>query len=89
MHEEIQARISLLRGVTQEQIAAACGICPTVFSRYLRGRRVAPAGFVEQVSSELDLLEEAERAANEARSEVLARRSPRQRPTPVHPQGAA
>ena len=57
--------------VTQEVLAAMLGHDPTVFSRYLRGVRLAPDGFEARVIAMLNKLEEAEDAADEARRRVL------------------
>ena len=59
-------------GFTQERLAVALGIDPTLLGRYLRGIRLMPQGFEERVHATLDRLEAAERAADEARRRVLS-----------------
>ena len=67
---KIKLRIFEL-GIRQEQVADEAGYDPTLFSRYLRGRRRPPADFFEKVNAALDRLEAAEKAASEARERVL------------------
>lgn len=57
--------------ITQERLALQLGFDPSLFSRYLRGLRPAPDGFVARVAAALDQLERAEAAADEARQRVL------------------
>ena len=59
-------------GITQERVAVAIGIDPSLLGRYLRGIRPMPANFEARVHAALDRLERAERAAAEARARVLA-----------------
>ncbi len=68
---KIKLRIFEL-GIRQEQVAEEAGYDPTLFSRYLRGRRPPPADFFEKVNAALDRLEAAKKAANEAWERVLA-----------------
>ena len=59
-------------GLTQERVALALGIDPSLLGRYLRGIRPMPEGFEARINATLDRLEAAERAANAARERVLA-----------------
>ena len=59
-------------GIRRQDIAAQLGYSETMFSLYLHGRRPAPEGFEGQVLAALDLLERADKAAQEARERVLA-----------------
>ena len=59
-------------GLTQERVALALGIDPSLLGRYLRGIRPMSEGFEARLHTTLDRLEAAERAANEARERVLA-----------------
>ena len=59
-------------GIRQEQVAEEAGYDPTLFSRFLRGRRPPPPDFFEKVNAALDRLEAAKKAANEAWERVLA-----------------
>ena len=68
---DIAQRIAL-SGLTQDAVAAQAGIHPSALSRVLRGLRPPPQGFEKRVNAALDVLEAAERAAEEARSRVLA-----------------
>ena len=67
---DIKLRIVRL-GIRQEQVAEAAGYESTLFSRYLNGRRRPPPDFFEKVNAALDLLEAAEKAAQEAKEKVL------------------
>ena len=67
----IRDRIALA-GTTQERVAQAVGIEPSLFSRILRGLRQPPEGFESRVRAALDRMEAAERAADEARRRFLA-----------------
>ena len=71
IHVRIKGRI-FRAGVTQEQIAQAMGIEPTLFSRILRGLRPMPEGFEQRIHATLDRLEAAEKAAQNARERALA-----------------
>ena len=53
-------------------MAELVGIEPTLFSRYINGRRKPPPDFEARVMKALNLLERAEAAAREARERVLA-----------------
>ena len=60
-------------GVTQQDLADALGINPTLLNHILKGRRTPPADFEARVTAALDRLEQAERAADRARQKVLRR----------------
>ena len=68
---KVNGRIAELR-LRQADVAARLAMHPTLFNAYLRGRRPAPDSFTTRVHAVLDLLEAAERAAQEARERVLA-----------------
>ena len=59
-------------GVTQEQIAQAMGIEPTLFSRILRDRRLMPEGMEARIHAVLDQLKEEKRVAVEAVEKQVA-----------------
>ena len=59
-------------GVRRQDIAIQLGISESLFSLYINGRRSAPEDFEARVLAALELLEEAECAAREARAAVLA-----------------
>ena len=59
-------------GVRQADLAVRLGINPSLLNAFLRGRRSMPDGLEARIHSTLDLLESAERAADEARQRVLA-----------------
>ena len=67
----IRGRIAEV-GVRQADIAAQIGMHETLLNAILRGRRKQPEGFATRVLEALDLLEEANQAAAEARERVLA-----------------
>ena len=77
-HETKLEIITRLRGLIAERriprraIAAQLGYSESLFSLILNGYRPMPEGFEERVVAELDLQEEAEAAAQEARERVLA-----------------
>ena len=50
-------------GLTQERVAVALGIDPSLLGRYLRGIRSMPEGMEARINAALDLLEEEKRAA--------------------------
>ena len=58
-------------GVAQQDVAQQLGISVTSLNLYLNGRRRPPVDFEPRVLAALDLLERAERAADEARRRVL------------------
>ena len=60
-------------GVTQQDVADALGLNPTLLNHILKGRRTPPADFERRVTAALDRLERAERAADKARQKVLKR----------------
>ena len=68
--EHIKARIASFP-LSQEQIALKAGYEPSLFSRILRGLRPEPENFAANVTTALDKLEQAERAADTARQRVL------------------
>ena len=76
--QQIPSNISRLRGrmaevgIRRQDIAAQLGYGESLFSLYINSRRPAPEGFEERVQAALDLLEQADRAAKEARDKVLA-----------------
>ena len=59
-------------GIRRQDIAAQMGYSETMFSLFINGRRPTPEGFEERVLAVVDMLERAERAAQEARERVLA-----------------
>ena len=59
-------------GVKHHVVAGEVGMHYTQLSRILNERQPMPKGFEGRVHSALDRLEEAERAAAEARARVLA-----------------
>ena len=67
----IKARMAA-SGITQERLAIAMKLERSSINRYLRGVRPMPKGFEERVHSTMDVLEKAEKAAEEARQRVLA-----------------
>ena len=69
-HSKLIGRIAEL-GLRQADLAVRLGIHPTLFNAILRGRREAPEDFEDRVDAALDLLEAAEKAAQEARERVL------------------
>ena len=74
--QAIRVRLTAL-GVSQHALAQALGVSQATLSLWLNGYRQPPAGFAAQAEAALDLLEQAERAAAEARARVLAGRRPR------------
>ena len=66
----LKARI-IQMGTTQERVALALGIDPSLLGRYLRGIRPMLEGFEARVNSTLDKLEAAEKAATEGRERVM------------------
>ena len=71
MYGYVRARIARI-GIAHADVAAHLELHPTALSAILRGRRQPPAGFEARLTAALDLLEEAEKAASEARARVLA-----------------
>ena len=71
--QAIRARLAAL-GVSQHALAAALGVSQATLSLWLNGYRQPPTRFEEATATALDLLEQAERAATEARARVLAGR---------------
>ena len=68
---EIKTRIARL-GLSQERLARRhLKVDPSLLTRYFRGDRIPPDGFADRLDRILDLLERAERAADEARRKVL------------------
>ena len=70
--QAIRSRLAAL-GVSQHALARALGVSQATLSLWLNGYRQPPAGFEAAAMAELDLMEAAERAAAEARTEALAR----------------
>ena len=66
----IKARM-IEMGVTHEQLGLRVGKSPGLLSRYFRRVRPMPEGFAARCHEALDLIEEAEEAAEEARAKVL------------------
>lgn len=60
------------RGLTQCGVAEVMGIPLTRFTYYIHGYRELPRGFEKRFYAALDLLERAEKAAEQARGAVLA-----------------
>ena len=73
--QAITARIVRL-GLSQRRLAAMLGVSQPTLNAWLNAYTRPPATFVEQATEVLDVVEEAERAADAARQEVLARRRP-------------
>lgn len=73
--QSITARIVRL-GLSQRRLAAMLGVSQPALNAWLNGYTRPPATFVEEATEVLDVVEEAERAADAARQEVLARRRP-------------
>ena len=71
--QAIRRRMAVL-GLSQHAFATMLGISQPTLNARLNGYRQPPAGFEKQASEALDVLEEAERAAAEARAKVLAER---------------
>ncbi len=69
--QAVRARLATL-GVSQHALARALGVSQATLSLWLNGYRKPPAGFEAAAMAELDLLEQAERAAAELRTRVLA-----------------
>lgn len=76
---DIRRRIVAI-GVPQGRVAGLAGYDYSAFSRILSGSRRPPEGFIEHVTATLDVLEEAEQAAEAARQRVLAEHAVRRRP---------
>ncbi len=68
----IAARMVRL-GLTQRRLAAMLRVSQPALNAWLNGYTRPPATFAEQATEILDVLEAAERAADAAREEVLAR----------------
>ena len=71
IYPKIIGRIAEI-GVVQADVAVRLGIHPTLLNAILRGRRPMPKGLEARIHRTLDILERAERAADEARARVLA-----------------
>ena len=69
---KLRGRLAEL-GLTQQDLADALGINPTLLNHILKGRRTPPADFARRVTAALDTLEQAEQAADTARQKVLKR----------------
>ena len=66
----IRARLVRL-GLSERKFAKLLGISQPTLNARLNGDRRVPAGFEAQCAEALDVWEEAERAATEARAKVL------------------
>ena len=78
--QAVRARLATL-GVSQHSLASSLGVSQATLSLWLNGYRQPPAGFEAEAATALDLLEQAERAATEARAMVLSgRRTSREWP---------
>ena len=62
-------------GLTQERVAVALGIDPSLLGRYLRGIRPMPEGMEARIHAVLDALEEEKRVAMEAVAKLRAERA--------------
>ena len=71
--QAIRARLATL-GLPQHALAAALGVSQATLSLWLNGYRQPPPEFEAEAGEALDLLEQAERAAAEARARVLSGR---------------
>ncbi len=69
----VRVRLAAL-GVSQHALARALGVSQATLSVWLNGYRQPPTGFEVEAAAALDLLEQAERAATEARAKVLVGR---------------
>ncbi|MYN66834.1 MAG: helix-turn-helix transcriptional regulator [Acidobacteria bacterium] len=72
IRQAVRSRLATL-GVSQHALARALGVSQATLSLWLNGHREPPAGFEAAAMAELDVIEAAERAATEARTEALAR----------------
>ena len=79
-------RVRLMRlGLSERKFATLLGISQPTLNARLNGYRRVPAGFEAQCAEALDVWEQAERAATEAREKVLAgRRTTRVGAWPPH-----
>lgn len=68
----IAARMVRL-GLSQRKLAARLRVSQPALNAWLNGYTQPPAGFAERATEILDVFEEAERAADAAREDVLAR----------------
>ena len=62
-------------GLTQERVAVALGIDPSLLGRYLRGIRPMPEGMEARIHAALDEMEEEQRVAAEAVEKLRAERA--------------
>ena len=67
----VRERIAL-SGLTRDAVARQAGFHPSQFSRYINGTVKPPPDFKSRTLAALDLLQRAERAADEARRRVIA-----------------
>ncbi len=67
---KVRVRLTAI-GVPQHALAKGLGVSQATLSLWLNGYRRLPEGFEERAAAALDLLEQAERAATEARAKVL------------------
>ncbi|MYN65019.1 MAG: helix-turn-helix transcriptional regulator [Acidobacteria bacterium] len=70
--QTVRARLAAL-GVSQHALARALDVSQATLSLWLNGYRQPPADFEAAAMAELDVLEQAERAATAARAEALAK----------------
>ena len=68
--QTIRSRLAAL-GLPQHALAARLGISQSTLNLIFNGYRRPPAGFDTRADAALDTLERAERAAAEARAQVL------------------
>ena len=62
-------------GLTQERVAVALGIDPSLLGRYLRGIRPMPEGMEARIHAALDEMEEEKGVAAEAVEKLRAERA--------------
>ena len=70
--QAIGNRIATLR-LSQRKLAAMLGVSQPALNGWLNGHTRPPTGFAEQATEILNVVEEAERAADAAQEQVLAR----------------
>ena len=70
-HSDLRNRIQQ-GDFRQEEVAKLARYDPGYFSRILRGRTATPMDFEAKVTTALHRMEEAERAADKARAQVMA-----------------
>ena len=70
--QAIGARIATL-GLSQRKLAAMLDVSQPALNGWINGHTRPPTGFAEQATEILNVVEEAERAADAAREQVMAR----------------